>query len=485
MILGRYRQFAYLLTIAALISAHAEAEDTPRLPVPSPQEQDQARSLIEGLYKSEWQKARTSQQKGELANQFIEKSTQESVPANRYALLTIAERMSSQIGDVETAFKAVEQLSEHFDINHHRAKVDAFIQSAEHASTTDQRRAVANLAPQLMEECVAQDDFDTASQLYKLAVAAARGARERKLAKQLSVRQAEIKEIANEFAGIKAHRDSLEKDPADPDANFALGRFYCLMKGDWDKGLPFLAIGSDTELKKLAWLELSSPAVPSKQIALAEGWQKVVDGHKGVVLSSIQQRAIHWLELALPNVSGLQSDKVKSQLALLKPAEEIEGPSGPPQPVIRKLEKNFVFNNEARVKEDWKLTGNWSIEASGLKFQEPFSIESVHQFQGDFALRFAYAASPGRNIEIHIWNETFRFSPSRGVATIVRKGDVVTFACNSDTPQQLKVKEAFLGAPSSLKVSLSHDPSPGDQRHLLIAGAQIKGTVVEAAKPAE
>lgn len=257
------------------------------------------------------------------------------------------------------------------------------------------------------------------------------------------------------------------------------------MKGDWEQGLPMLAIGSDAGLKELARMELTSPAVPSEQIALGERWQKQSDGHKGVVLSSIQQRAIHWLELALPNVSGLQADNVRNQLALLKPVEEIEEPTGPPQPVIRKLEKNFVFNNEAQVKEDWKLTGNWSIEATGLKFQEPFTLESVHQFQGDFALRFAYAASPGRNIQIHIWNETFRFGPNRGVATIVREGDVVTFACNSDTPQQLKVKEAFLGTPSSLKVSLSHDPSPGDQRHLLIAGVQIKGTVVEAAKPNE
>lgn len=172
--LARYQQFAAILTIAALVSAHAIAVEAPRLAVPSPQEQEQAKSLIESLYKPDWQKARTSQQKRELAKQLIEKAKHESDAANRYALLTIAEKMACQIGDVPTAFEAIEQLAEHFDINQHREYIDAYIQSAENATTTDQRRAVADLAPTLIEECVAQDHFNTASQLYKLAVAAAR-----------------------------------------------------------------------------------------------------------------------------------------------------------------------------------------------------------------------------------------------------------------------------------------------------------------------
>ena len=33
---------------------------------------------------------------------------------------------------------------------------------------------------------------------------------------------------------------TLEKEPADPKANLAVGRYLCFFKGNWDQGLPKL-----------------------------------------------------------------------------------------------------------------------------------------------------------------------------------------------------------------------------------------------------
>ena len=44
----------------------------------------------------------------------------------------------------------------------------------------------------------------------------------------------------------------LEKQPGDPTANLAAGRYYCFVKGDWEMGIPMLALGSETALKELA-----------------------------------------------------------------------------------------------------------------------------------------------------------------------------------------------------------------------------------------
>ncbi len=49
-----------------------------------------------------------------------------------------------------------------------------------------------------------------------------------------------------------------------------MGTFFCLLKGDWEKGLPMLAKGSDAALKKLAEQELAKPAEAPKESWLGD-----------------------------------------------------------------------------------------------------------------------------------------------------------------------------------------------------------------------
>ena len=44
----------------------------------------------------------------------------------------------------------------------------------------------------------------------------------------------------------------LKANPGDTAAHLALGRYFCLVKGDWEAGLPHLAQGDDPDLKALA-----------------------------------------------------------------------------------------------------------------------------------------------------------------------------------------------------------------------------------------
>ena len=52
-----------------------------------------------------------------------------------------------------------------------------------------------------------------------------------------------------DFEKVKASLEKLKSSPDDPDANLAAGRFYCLTRGDFARGLPMLAKGSDPALK--------------------------------------------------------------------------------------------------------------------------------------------------------------------------------------------------------------------------------------------
>src|SRR5438270_213707 len=76
--------------------------------------------------------------------------------------------------------------------------------------------------------------------------------------------------------------DRLREDTRDPKANLVMGRFQAFTKGNWEKGLPLLARGSDPALKALAKVELASPEDAQGQLALAEGWWKAAGTESGV-----------------------------------------------------------------------------------------------------------------------------------------------------------------------------------------------------------
>lgn len=58
---------------------------------------------------------------------------------------------------------------------------------------------------------------------------------------------------------MKPQLVALKLDPANPEANLAVGRWYCFSNDDWEDGLPLLAAGSDANLKAVATGDLSQP----------------------------------------------------------------------------------------------------------------------------------------------------------------------------------------------------------------------------------
>ena len=99
-----------------------------------------------------------------------------------------------------------------------------------------------------MDQAVGKDNFAVAEQLDKLALVEARKAREKELIAQAQGRIIEVAEITKAFETAKAAKATLEKTPDDPEANLAMGKYFCLVKGDWDKGVPMLALGQDGPL---------------------------------------------------------------------------------------------------------------------------------------------------------------------------------------------------------------------------------------------
>jgi len=151
------------------------------------------------------------------------------------------------------------------------------------------------------QAAVVLDDYPAAQAALAKAAAAAKG----DPAAAADVARKRIGALQKAFAKIAKARDTLEKSPADPAANEAVGRFYAFAKDDWDRGLPLLARGAEGTVKSAAALELQRPADIDTQVKVADLWRNVADTDRDEnAVSAATLRARHWYLLA----SGALSD---------------------------------------------------------------------------------------------------------------------------------------------------------------------------------
>jgi hypothetical protein len=124
--------------------------------------------------------------------------------------------------------------------------------------------------------------------------------------------------------------------------------YYCFGKGDWDRGVPMLALGSDSLLKSVARKELLEDCSSvADQVSLGDAWYDLAQTKTGFAKSAIHRRAIHWYCRALPSLTGLTRDKVDGRLRRMEggaqpsaaPVAETPQPTIPvpaPPPVLPK-----------------------------------------------------------------------------------------------------------------------------------------------------
>jgi hypothetical protein len=99
---------------------------------------------------------------------------------------------------------------------------------------------------------------------------------------------------------------TLAASPDDPEAHLAEGRYLCLVRNDWDAGLPHLAKGSHPALAEAAAQELAKPQDVPGQVKLADLWWDLADKEGNAFdKRRIQARARSWYERAAPKPPAL------------------------------------------------------------------------------------------------------------------------------------------------------------------------------------
>ena len=297
-----------------------------KLPVPSSEDRIKRVDQIRQKYKL--RSGSSLSERRLLAEQILEDGIRtESDPNTRYAMYSLASKVASENGDVDTALRAVKQMEMEFQVE----SLDMKLQVMREAARVPEVHAkVVEMTRSLINEAITVNKFEAASDLAKLFSSLTRRANNPQLKKQVVAIRKEIVFQQKEYEVISPYLKVLESQPDDEPSNLEVGRWYCLVKGTWGRGFPLLLKGSDAQFREVAELELQNPNEVKGQMRLGNAWWDAVSNVQGEKKERGQLRAVEWYRKALPKLGEVDKIEIdrrvsRNNAALRRLVENAEG----------------------------------------------------------------------------------------------------------------------------------------------------------------
>jgi serine/threonine protein kinase len=305
---------------AAPVAVPVPAAPVPvrKVAVPEAAELKDAEKVVREVYKADYAKKSPADQQL-LAQKLLDqgRGTTDDSRA-RYVLLREARDIAVTVGDLDLALTAIDELARSYELD-----IVALKNAALTKIPVRSPEATAGLVEALMD--LSRDAMDAEN--FEVAVSAA--ARADSLPKPssdlvLSTRTADLrKEVAatkDEYLRVKS---SIDK-PGTGDQE-ALGKYYGFARGDWDRGLPILAVSAKAPLNALAEKDLSRPEEALAQVEIGDGWWDLAEKERAAYRKQhLQERAKTWYESAYSAASGLARTKIEKRLEALD--SQVKGP---------------------------------------------------------------------------------------------------------------------------------------------------------------
>jgi hypothetical protein len=319
------RHIALLFVLVAAWSAASPnllaAGRNKKQPVPSADAQAQAMKIIKEMYGDEYKQATTLEKKQALAKTLFDKgiTIRDDLPG-KFVLLKLSREVATQALDGLTAFKAVDGISETFEVDPAEMKADVLKRGAAHATSNLHHQRLMEVAMPLVDVAISEDNFVVAKDLCDFAASEAQAANQSDARQRAIARGAEVETVlAAVYEKAQSAAPMLSADPINPAANADYGKYLCFVKKDWNQGILMLALGDDAKLKALAQQELDELS-PTRPEQLGDNWWDAVDKEGEFVKGQGQARAAYWYRKALPELSGLRKAQVDKRLASVEQA---------------------------------------------------------------------------------------------------------------------------------------------------------------------
>lgn len=325
------------------------ADVTARAAVPSATAEKEARGRVRDLFKDRYAR-KTAGERRELARELLRHAEKTSDDATaRWALLAEARALAAEAGDVNLTGTACEAVARHYDADGTPLKLASYAEAAKAARSVEEFENLATAYLELLDDQVANDDYDGAEKAASLASQHARKANDAGLSSRIAVRAKEIAEAKSKYKSMKSVMEKLAKNGDDPASNLEMGQFLCFVKGSWDLGLRFLIKGSDVALKAAAEKDLAFPKDAATTADAGDLWFDLAQKEKGPLKKAqLQSRSRSLYEEALDGASGLTRIRVEKRLDEL-------GKGALPQGAVDLLA--LIDLKKDAVLGDWTLSG--------------------------------------------------------------------------------------------------------------------------------
>jgi len=297
--------------------------ETAKPAAPNATAQKASEKLIRETFKLDYAKRQPADQQA-LARKLLKEGLDEqNGPVDRFVLLREARDLAAPAGDLDTALTAIDAMSGAFSVDALGMKVSA-VAKVPPPKAADAARALAGRCLDILDEALAADRYEIAGSLASKAEPAAKAAQDPSLWSRAQAKSRDASEFQRQYQRLRPLEKTLNENPNDPAANLELGRFHCLLKGDWSKGLPYLSRGSDERLKELARKDLAGPAGAAAQTEMGDGWFEGAAAERvPAAKARFHERALFWYEKAFPELSGMARAKVEKRIEGLLPGKDV------------------------------------------------------------------------------------------------------------------------------------------------------------------
>jgi hypothetical protein len=116
--------------------------------------------------------------------------------------------------------------------------------------------------------------------------------------------------------------DELQSNREAPAPLSAIGTYLCFYKDDWEKGLPYLAWGSDPQVKEIALNDYRQPEEAEAQAQLADSWWDWAQRQPSAIRMAALDRAGYWYREAIPELEGARAEQARLRLTQLAVAKD-------------------------------------------------------------------------------------------------------------------------------------------------------------------
>ncbi len=179
---------------------------------------------------------RTPDGSRELAEQLADLAGSAENPTERFVLLQRASEFAAQGGDARRMVQLVARIADEFEVDRLAAQTNGLIEFGKNAGSIQQIEALAGAAARVIDQALAAERFDLADSLSATVERACEAPTGRFFWAAASGRRQKIQALI-----------ALQANPNDEEARSIIGRWYCVVDGDWDRALPHFAKGSEPE----------------------------------------------------------------------------------------------------------------------------------------------------------------------------------------------------------------------------------------------